>query len=602
MKNQIRSKCLRLGAVCLFALTTSVVVASDSSAIRFSLENTGVDTNAAGAVTMAFSPKSSQVMVKASNLTPGQNYTLFVGVIPELTAAADSKGRWNATFRTPPKSSGALLDFDPRGLVMALNDGNTNVLQALVSRTGEPSGSRVSEKTEISDDSAKALLTFQTQPKGRRIFTIKLSGVSGSNWVLYVNGLPVGNVSVSKGRGSATFDSSPSSSKSQLLTFDPRGLVVDIAQSTNLIFTGSCEARIKNVNLASPSLQLASIPSTGLDSDATAKAKLRVDGKARRKFSVEVEDVPVGAYGFFVNDVLQGNINVVTYPGGTHGEIEFSSRDDSGDELPLTFDPTNSTFSIQQGVSVYFQGAIAFSTTGGSNEPPAELDEILASTGLDGDASGHARYRIRDDGRRDFNVEIEDVPVGSYPLFVGGVQRGSISVVSVAGKVQGEIEFSNPVESGKSLLNFDPRGQLIEVKSAVDTFFSHLFGGSGTGGSSNSVFVVPMDLSLPLFNTGIATGATAKAEFKRKDNGDRNFEVEIEDAPLGSYNLIVGGVSRATINVVSDGFGGTRGQVEFDSDSPQNGELLLDFDPLGQLIELIHNGESYFAREFPTAN
>jgi hypothetical protein len=136
-------------------------------------------------------------------------------------------------------------------------------------------------------------------------------------------------------------------------------------------------------------LQLASIPSTGLDSDATAKAKLRVDDKARRKFSVEIEDVSVGTYQFFANDVLQGNINVVTYPGGTHGEIEFSSRDDSGDELPLTFDPTNSTFSIQQGASVYFQGAITFSNTGGSNEPPAELDEILSSTGLDGDASGH---------------------------------------------------------------------------------------------------------------------------------------------------------------------------------------------------------------------
>lgn len=588
----------------LTILCTTRALAADSAVIQTPLVNTGVDSNATGTASMKFGSSSATVLIKAANLTPGQTYTLYVGAIPESVAAADAKGRWSARFRTPKNSSSQWLDFDPRGAVVALHDGNTNVLAALISRTGEPAGSRVVEHTEIKDGKRKATLTYQLQKSGRRSFVTKLSGVSGSNWVFYLNGSNVSAIPVKGSSGSAKFDSAPTSSSSQILNFDPRGVGADIAQSNTLVFTGPVEAQIRNVNVATPARQLASIPATGLDPDGTAKASLRVDSKARRKFSVEIEDVPVGRYEFLANDVSLGSINVVVGPSGTRGEIEFSSREDDGDELPLTFEPTNSVFTIRQGAAVYFTGAVVLPTVSGTNEAPAELDEALSSTGLDGDASGSIRYRIRDDGRRDFNVEIEDVPVGSYQLWVGGTQRGNLSVANRNGAIEGEIEFRNPVEAGKVNLNFDPRGQLIEVKNAAGTYFAHLFGGSGgTGGpGTNAVLVVPMEINLPLFNTGVAPGATAKAEFKRKDDGDRNFEVEIEDAPAGNYNLMVGGVIRATISVQARVGGGTAGQVEFDSDSPTNGELLLNFDPRGQEIELRRNDQVYFARLFPVGS
>ena len=36
------------------------------------------------------------------------------------------------------------------------------------------------------------------------------------------------------------------------------------------------------------------------------------------------------------------------------------------------------------------------------------------------------------------------------------------------------------------------------------------------------------------------------------DRGRRNFEVELEDAPLGAYSLLVGGVQRVSVNVITD--------------------------------------------------
>ena len=61
---------------------------------------------------------------------------------------------------------------------------------------------------------------------------------------------------------------------------------------------------------------------------------------------------------------------------------------------------------------------------------------------------------------------MEDLSVGAYSLWVGGVNRGTIQVTSVPGGTEGEIEFRNPVEPGKVLLNFSPRGEPIEVKNA----------------------------------------------------------------------------------------------------------------------------------------
>jgi hypothetical protein len=61
-------------------------------------------------------------------------------------------------------------------------------------------------------------------------------------------------------------------------------------------------------------------------------------------------------------------------------------------------------------------------------------------------------------------VEIEDVPVGIYDLKVGGTSVGDIhAVMDQDGTVRGEAEFRDPVEPGKILLDFDPRGQSIEV-------------------------------------------------------------------------------------------------------------------------------------------
>jgi hypothetical protein len=382
------------------------------------------------------------------------------------------------------------------------------------------------------------------------------------------------------------------------LDFDPRGQVVDVVRAGEVVFSSELAAQATGVNLSTPSLAKAAIPSTGADADGHAEARLRIDDRARKHFSVEIEDVPAGMYDLFVDGVDVADIAVVAVAGGTRGEVEFAGGGDDSGELPLTFDPTGRILGVRQGATVFFEGSFSPATGGGSvpaPEPPSETEEFLARTGLDGDAEARARYRVDDKGRRKFDVEIEKVAAGDYQLAVAGVVRGVIHAVSTANGVEGEIEFDSKAEPGHRALNFDPRGQLIEIFSSAGTTFSHIFGsGSDSGDGGN---VVPFDVQVPLLSTGADGNASAKAELKRKASGKLSFEVEVEDVDAGAYELSVAGTVRGMLNVVADG-NGTRGQIEFESE-PDGGENLLNFDVAGQEIILRQGGTVFFSRVFP---
>ena len=64
----------------------------------------------------------------------------------------------------------------------------------------------------------------------------------------------------------------------------------------------------------------------------------------------------------------------------------------------------------------------------------------------------------------------------AYGLRVGGESVGTIqAVMRVDGTIEGELEFRNPVEPGKTLLDFDPRGQRIEVLDGTTVILETLF-------------------------------------------------------------------------------------------------------------------------------
>ena len=223
---------------------------------------------------------------------------------------------------------------------------------------------------------------------------------------------------------------------------------------------------------------ITSLLSTGADSDAYGKTKYeqRAD---RIDYSVEIEDLPLGVYELYVGETLQGEITVLTQANGsTEGEIEFRDPLEPGKQ-PLDFDPQGQVIEIVQNGVVYLtsEGSNSGGNNGGNTSedaPPfgnSETEAYMLNTGIAPLGKAKIKLEQRSD-RVDFQIELEDVPFGFYDFNVNGSIEGVIEVIQTAAGVEGELEYRNPVEAGKELLDFNPLGQPLSVTQGSTVFFT----------------------------------------------------------------------------------------------------------------------------------
>ena len=333
---------------------------------------------------------------------------------------------------------------------------------------------------------------------------------------------------------------------------------------------------------------------------SSGKAEFEISG-GRTNFEVEIEDLPEGNYELIVDGVNQGRIKVKSLPtGGTKGELEFRSPVESGKVL-LTFDPRDKLIDVTDSTSTIVLTQIFPLETpiddgglpGGDEQ---EIDIEMTNAGIYPAGDAKAEFEQRPD-RTEFSVEVEDIPVGEYELWVGKVLRGTITVVSVLGGTEGEIEFRNPVEPGKSLLDFDPRDQLIEVMEFNTLLFSTDFvpgaggGGDDSGGDDNggggddngsgddggSI----IELSYQLVNTGVDADASGELDY-HEQGSETSTEVEVEDLSTdGNYEVYFNDALKGTI-VVELG----KGKWKFKK--PQDGDTdpFLNGSPAGTVVSV----------------
>lgn len=441
--------------------------------------------------------------------------------------------------------------------------------------------------SSTADDSVSGSVDFKSS-RGRSSMKVQIkNGPSNATLDLIVGGISRGTfTTTSSGSAKLQFQSGSTSGSKMLLDFDPRGEVIEIHdQADDSLFTndnnddGSPDGTIAN--------ETVNLTSTGVQPGASGHATLK-NKQGKQDFSVEIEDVTDGAYDLIVDGVTRGTINVVA----GKGEIEFSSSD-PGKPL-LDFDPFGKVIQVAQNATIILTGTLLASAPGVNVCTPSETTSALTNVGPDPDASGDARLRVRDDCRRDFRVEVEDLPVGDYDLFVGGTNRGTISVaVQIDLSVKGEIEFStNPDDPGELPLDFDPSGQTIEVKQGATVFLS------ATAGSSTPGTCDVIDVQPDMTNSGADADAKGKSRFRQDADCRRNFRVEVEKLALGDYDLVVGGITRGTITVQlvnTDALG----EIEFDTNPDQPGEILLTFDPRGQVVEVKQGGTLFLSVTMP---
>lgn len=192
-----------------------------------------------------------------------------------------------------------------------------------------------------------------------------------------------------------------------------------------------------------------------------------------------------------------------------------------------------------------------------------------------------------------FTIKVSGLTPGDYDLMMNGAIVDSLTVgADGEGKIS-HVSKVNP-KHGSAPLPYDPRGGDLEVQAVGVALLTAAV--PGTPAEAQQKIQIRTDLT----NMGIQAGATAHATMVSRF-GRIQFEVEVEDALAGTYDLMVDGVKKGEIVVDATGFG----EVEFDSrpssdddDSDALAELLT-FDPRGRMVTIVQGVDMDFSEMFP---
>jgi hypothetical protein len=268
------------------------------------------------------------------------------------------------------------------------------------------------------------------------------------------------------------------------------------------------------------------------------------------------------------------------------GELNANDNDVDGDGIP------NEDDTDTNGDGILDEYEVGFGAT--------------AVAGI-GEAEGEFRRYEFDGTRIALSFGVEGVPVGQYTISVGGVERGTF-VVSVgepeeegedsSGQTWGGVTFAaNPTEEyeGSLPLNFSPAGAAFEIKSGSRVYF--------TGTIPVPQIIVNSFVAVAVQEVGEAGG---EYEGWEGDGSNAVLGLGIEGAPVGLYDVFIGGVLRGTISVIEvfaeEGEDGswTCGGVAFAKNANDPGVLPLDFNPAGAGVVIKLGDTVYYTATIPT--
>lgn len=315
--------------------------------------------------------------------------------------------------------------------------------------------------------------------RGRRTdFKVKIEDVPDGEYWLYVNGVLQSNLVVTQGEGEVEF-SDPQRRGKLALDFDPDGALIEIVEGESVILAGLADfASTANPASAFPKQNIKQDLAV-MDPEQSSRARCLVKFKSNSKkadFQIDAKRLIDDTYTIMVDG--QAVATVETRRGRIKEKFSTKPRRNG---RALTFDPSGATIELMRGDTVAFATDVMGDGLGDGVQPLGELERRLTNTGVDADADAEAQLRVRP-GETDFEVEIEDVPVGTYDLLIDGLKFGEIEVIDVPGGTQGEIEFSSSSDDPDEFpLTFDPLGRTIQVVGP-DTlvYFSLVFDGMTT--------------------------------------------------------------------------------------------------------------------------
>ena len=372
----------------------------------------------------------------------------------------------------------------------------TRRIDAALEPTGEAPGATGSAHLELGP--------------GRASFEVRVHDLPAGDYGVVIDGRRYGEIEAVETASGGTLGElkfgSPRVGARPLLDFDPRGRRVEITDGARTLMSAlfpeqsttsgpGDHAPFEMPTMGGRAIDF-QLTNSGVYPDGFAMAELEMDPGAM-EFAIELSGLPAGRYDLTVDGLERGAIEVVeTDSGITRGRLAFGYPEGPGQDT-FDFDPAGALIEVTEGGLVLFEGVFPdFQGTGfggghhdgddghgggmgGGPMGPGDGDHAnMDSIGIEFDNIGGAAYSgarayaeyLDRPNRLSFDVEVEGLPAGSYLLRVDGADVGILEVTVTGGHA--EIEFGDPPRFDDLLLDFDPRGALLEIKDGGETVFS----------------------------------------------------------------------------------------------------------------------------------
>jgi hypothetical protein len=316
-------------------------------------------------------------------------------------------------------------------------------------------------------------------------------------------------------------------------------------------FTSGCF--LPKVDAASYYLAAPLVPVGG--ATGSGRVEYLIDARQRTAFFELAGLTPVADYHVLFDGEL---FTTVSTDENGHGALNTSV-------LSSAFDPRGHRLSVvdQNGVEVL---ELADPTDPAYNA--AEVAPLAAFA----PGAGMIQTTTRG-GSTTVTVNLTGVDPGVYDVLADGVVQASLDARSG----HGQVVLAPP--------GFDPATAAIELQLEGVGYFA----GGGHANIEGLDWCHSGNGVQPLEPTVSGFGQASLAT--RVDCG-RRFDVAIHDVPMAEYDLRVGGIWRGTLAVGALEDGSTIGTATFSTSEPSMGAL--DFDPIGQTIDVELEGVPYF--------
>jgi hypothetical protein len=373
-----------LGAALAALLAPTPSAAREESKIRLFMDS-APGSNAKGMLRSDLSPGAATLRIHASHLAPNVEHILYGDDVEVARFTTDAGGNAEIGIDLLDTGSGATPNFDPRGKLVRVNDGMSDVLTAWVyaDPAMDPGKPRIKELTSLAHDpgnpqerllratadEGRVDARYDALPSGGARFWVQLRGVAPGDYDILVDGAMVASLTTNAsgfgfldlrvkpggGNGMGQASMKPHHPRGPL-TINPRDALIEVQQGGVTQFSGPMRAQIPGLGMCGASSMSVSLMLDPAQTMGSGSVSRSVETNCDTVLAVLVSGLTDGAYDLVVDATTKPGAIVVS--GGVANVVYDETPDTAGEQMLDFLVQSGSSVAIKMGDTTFLTGMV----------------------------------------------------------------------------------------------------------------------------------------------------------------------------------------------------------------------------------------------------